>query len=164
MSDGAKRLAVKRLKLASTLQYTVYGFPSVYYGDEVGVEGGHDPFCRTPYPWGLEDSELLDHYKALGKMRKERACLQGGDFETVYHGHGTYVFRRTDEKSGEELYVIANASEDDFVFDFGGVFGGNIAKYTFTDALTEEALDLSENAAVTVGAVSARAVCAVRRG
>lgn len=42
MSDDSRRLAVKRLKLASTLQYTVYGFPSVYYGDEVGVEGGHD--------------------------------------------------------------------------------------------------------------------------
>ena len=164
MSDGAKRLAVKRLKLASILQYTVYGFPSVYYGDEAGVEGGHDPFCRTPYPWGLEDSELLEHYKALGKMRKERACLQGGDFETVYHGHGTYIFKRTDKKSGEELYVAANASENDFVFDFGGVFGGNIAKYTFTDALTEEALDLSENAAVTVGAVSAKAVYVVRKG
>lgn len=96
-------------------------------------------------------------------MRKECVCLQGG-FETVCHGHGTYVFKRTDEKSGEELYVAANTSENDFVFDFGGVFGGNIAKYTFTDALTEEALDLSENAAVTVGAVSAKAVCAVRKG
>ena len=78
----------------------------------------------------------------------------------MYHGHGTYIFKRTDKKSGEELYVAANASENDFVFDFGG----DTEKYAFTDALTGEALDLSENTTVTVGAVSAKAVCAVRKG
>ena len=57
----------KLLMLISTLQYTVYGVPSLYYGDEAGVQGYHDPFCRLPYPWGREDAELLLHYKKLGK-------------------------------------------------------------------------------------------------
>lgn len=35
------------------------GMPSVYYGDEAGMEGAADPFCRFPYPWGREDAQVM---------------------------------------------------------------------------------------------------------
>jgi glycosidase len=70
-----RRLALTRLKTAAVLQYCLPGLPCVYYGDEAGLEGGLDPFNRGCFPWGEEDAELTEHYRALGKMRREHREL-----------------------------------------------------------------------------------------
>lgn len=85
---------VKLLKLAATLQYTVYGVPSVFYGDEAGLEGGRDPFCRRTYPWKRENKELLKHYKVLGKMRS-LDVFKTGDFKVTEYGDSYIVYERT---------------------------------------------------------------------
>ena len=41
--------------MASFLQFTLPGAPSIYYGDEAGMEGYRDPFNRRTFPWGRED-------------------------------------------------------------------------------------------------------------
>jgi glycosidase len=69
------------LKIAAVIQYTVFGSPLLYYGDEVGLEGYGDPFCRLLFPWGKEDKELLEFFQELGKLRKEHPCLKDGSFE-----------------------------------------------------------------------------------
>ncbi len=62
----------KRLILASCLQYFLPGVPSVYYGDETGMQGFEDPINRRPFPKAEErDEEILAHYRYLGKFRKE---------------------------------------------------------------------------------------------
>ena len=119
LSEERYSRAVKLLKLASTVQYTVYGVPSLYYGDEAGMEGFGDPFCRMPYPWGRENEELLEHYKALGRIRESESVLKNGDFRGEVIGENTFMFRRTAEvKRGkkEKLTVIAcRAPEGVFV-------------------------------------------------
>ena len=60
----------KGLKLASVLQYFLPGVPSLYYGDEAGMEGFEDPINRRPFPWGKEDRDILTHYQKLGELRK----------------------------------------------------------------------------------------------
>ena len=80
MSAQERDTAIQRLKMASILQYTVYGIPSVFYGDEAGLEGYHDPFCRRTYPWGKENTELLEHYQRLGELRNIEKALDRGDF------------------------------------------------------------------------------------
>src|SRR4029078_8176197 len=40
-----------RVKLASLIQFTVPGAPTIYYGDEVGMTGDDDPDGRRTYPW-----------------------------------------------------------------------------------------------------------------
>lgn len=87
--------AVRLLKIASVLQFTVYGFPSVYYGDEAGLEGYGDPFCRLPYPWDHQDAELLAHYRALGQLRRTCPALHGGDFRILFHTPGSFLYERT---------------------------------------------------------------------
>ena len=52
MTTEQRKKALSRLRCAFAILFTVYGVPSVFYGDEAGVEGYHDPFCRRPYPWG----------------------------------------------------------------------------------------------------------------
>lgn len=71
-------LAKRRLKFASTLQYVLPGVPCVFYGDEAGVQGWEDPLNRGTYPWGREDTDLINHYQTLGKFRENYAeFLQG---------------------------------------------------------------------------------------
>jgi glycosidase len=100
---------------ASTLQYTVYGFPSLYYGDEAGLEGLFDPFCRRPYPWGREDNDLLSHYKTLGKMRKHPAFARG-EFDVLYAEGPLLIFERRSD--GKAVTVAVNVSEGEVALPF----------------------------------------------
>ncbi len=101
LSPARRSTAVRRLKLASLLQFTVFGIPSVYYGDEVGMEGYHDPFCRRPFPWQEVEgdtpdagrADILNHYRALGELRKSPA-FHGGDFRILDHGEHHIVYER----------------------------------------------------------------------
>lgn len=116
-----KRLTAKqaiqgevRLKIASVLQYTVFGIPSVFYGDEAGLEGYHDPFCRRPYPWGREKQSILEHYRQLGKIRKEHAVFAEGTFGMDCAENGVIVYHR--ENQDERIVVIANMSKDPYAY------------------------------------------------
>ena len=111
--------AISALKIASAIQYTVYGVPSLYYGDEAGVEGYRDPFCRLPYPWGREEQALIDHYRVLGKIREEnRALFADGEFAVLYSEGGLIVYVRKGSES--EICVLANASLEDASYALDG--------------------------------------------
>lgn len=103
--------AVKKLKLAAALQYTVPGVPSLYYGDEAGCEGFGDPFCRGTYPWGNENTELLEFYRTLGNMRRNAECLKQGEFIPVHSGNGYVVFMRKDKNNA--LLTAVNITQND---------------------------------------------------
>ncbi len=109
MSEKAMKKAIKLLKLGSVLQYTVYGVPSVFYGDEAGLEGCRDPFCRRTFPWGKENSELLYHYKKLGKIRRENKVLKDGIFEITHNKDAYIEFER--RKGKNKLTVAVNVGE-----------------------------------------------------
>ncbi|MCQ2424851.1 MAG: glycoside hydrolase family 13 protein [Lachnospiraceae bacterium] len=112
LSPERRALAVKRLKIASLLQFTLYGVPSVYYGDEAGLEGCSDPFCRLPFPWGRENEELLSHYRFLGTLRKEHPALRDGIFRVITARNGALLFER---KGGTEtLFVAVNLGKEPF--------------------------------------------------
>jgi cyclomaltodextrinase / maltogenic alpha-amylase / neopullulanase len=75
-------LAKQRLRLATFFQMTHPGAPTIYYGDEVGVTGGDDPFNRATYPWadlgGQPDEALLVDFKKLTQLRRDHAVLRRG--------------------------------------------------------------------------------------
>lgn len=71
--------ARKRLKLAAVLQFTMPGSPTIYYGDEVGLQGFEDPFNRRTYPWEREDRDLLAFYRRLCMLRAESETLAKGE-------------------------------------------------------------------------------------
>lgn len=104
LSEQQYNTAVNRLKLAAVLQYTLPGIPSLFYGDEVGVEGYGDPFCRATYPWGKENKELLDFYKSLGKFRRSNSAFKEGEFVPIYSDGTAVVYIRTD---GENSVLTA---------------------------------------------------------
>lgn len=106
LTEGQFEKAKRLLKMAASLQYTVFGVPSLFYGDEAGLEGYHDPFCRRPFPWGREDRELMAHYTALGQLRRQSACLAEGSFGFLECNRQSFAFER--KGNGERLVVLAN--------------------------------------------------------
>ncbi len=107
LSEKQLEEGIKRLMVASCLQFTLPGMPSIYYGDEAGVEGYHDPFCRRPYPWGRENKRILEHYKKLCKIKREQASLHTADLEFEEYEHGFVVFTRG------EILVLVNVSDSE---------------------------------------------------
>lgn len=112
LSPEQREKAIRLLKIASAIQFTVFGVPSVYYGDEAGVEGYHDPFCRMPYPWGRENRELLVHYQHLGEIRRDPA-FDGGDFSWIGHGAGWIAYERRAVCHGNSTVSHAGTGSDE---------------------------------------------------
>ena len=126
LSADQKQKAIRLLKMAAALQYTVYGVPSVFYGDEAGMEGYHDPFCRRTYPWGRENTELLEFYRELGKMRSQSKVLSDGDFCVEYAKDSRIVYTRT--SGNDKLIIIANATEELFEYSENGEYENVLTK------------------------------------
>jgi glycosidase len=85
---AANVLAGKRsVQLASLLQFSMPGAPTIYYGDEVGVTGDDDPDDRRAYPWkdrgGSPDAAMQAHYTALASVRRQVPALRTGDLRIL---------------------------------------------------------------------------------
>ncbi len=105
-----------KLKAAAALQFTAPGVPAVYYGDEAGVTGGKDPFCRACFPWGKEDKALTAYYRRLGAIRKRyRGVFAAGGTEILYSKDSVFIFRRLGRAA--ELITAVNAGPRDFEFE-----------------------------------------------
>ncbi len=103
-------IARKRLMLASILQFTLPGVPCLFYGDEVGVQGFEDPMSRGTYPWGIEDTTLLEHYRRLGKMRVQYKNMLKGEMSFVEDDN--LLIYKIKSVVGE-IWVYANATSSD---------------------------------------------------
>ena len=118
MTPEQRQRGLHLLKLAAVLQFTVYGMPSVYYGDEAGMEGYRDPFCRMPYPWQAREESLLRHYRSLGALRKAHPCFAGGDFLDLRHGADWISYRR--RKGADELLIAVSRAPKDVTLSCPG--------------------------------------------
>lgn len=87
--DQDLALAKQRLRLAVFFQMTYPGAPTIYYGDEVGLGGGDDPFNRAPYPWadegGQPDEALLADFRRLTRLRHDLPVLRHGTLTAPLH-------------------------------------------------------------------------------
>lgn len=110
LSPDERKYAKLRYKLATVLQYTLPGVPSIYYGDEAGVEGLADPFNRESYPWGKEDTELIEWHRFLGSMRKGKKCLMGADMSIVRAQGRVLCYTRSSED--DAMLVAVNLSDN----------------------------------------------------
>ena len=101
--------AKERLSAAAALLFTFPGSPTVYYGDEAGLEGFEDPFNRRTYPWGKEDAQLIAWYTQLGALRKEYQSLRKGDIRYLDSKHSVLAYTRT--YKDETLLCVFNAGD-----------------------------------------------------
>ena len=109
LSPARRQLGLKRLRLAALVLFTFPGAPTVYYGDEAGMEGWEDPFNRAGYPWGQEDSELKSFFSSLVHLRREQPALQTGQLHWRWTAGSLLVFAR--ELDGQLLTTVVNAAD-----------------------------------------------------
>ena len=123
LSPEQMKLAKERLLMASFLQYTLPGCPSLYYGDEAGMEGHKDPFNRRTYPWFKEDPQLLRHFRLLGKLRKEHESLRMGDTHFFRAWGGKIGFSRS--LDGKHIRVYLNHGDSEWEISGGHLLYGH---------------------------------------
>ncbi len=115
--DSARFISLARgdgsaLRLATLFQMTYPGAPSIYYGDEIGMRGGHDPANRGAFPWHAPDSwdyDLLRYFQRLIDLRKSRKALRRGAFR-VLHAAGD-VFAHGCKLDRDVVFVAFNAGK-----------------------------------------------------
>jgi cyclomaltodextrinase / maltogenic alpha-amylase / neopullulanase len=95
------------LRLATLFQMTYPGAPSIYYGDEIGMAGGHDPANRAAFPWHQKDAwdrDLLHEFQRLIALRNAHPVLRRGSFIPILAEDDVFAYLRQDES---ETFLIA---------------------------------------------------------
>ena len=110
LNDHDRAHGKARLALGAMVLFAFPGAPTVYYGDEAGMEGFEDPFNRRTFPWGHEDQELVRLFTALGAARKTRKALRRGDIEYVEAAGRVLAFTRS--LDGETVLCAVNAGQE----------------------------------------------------
>ena len=116
--DMARFLSLARgdksaVRLATLFQMIYPGAPSIYYGDEIGMTGGHDPANRGAFPWHKPESwdrDMLHEFERLIALRRQRPALRRGSFQFLWAADGVIaVIRQLD---AETIIAIFNAGRE----------------------------------------------------
>ena len=137
ISDDALKRGIKLLKMALAMNFTLPGVPSIYYGDEAGLTGCKDPFNRFCYPWGNENTEILNFTRDIAKLRNSYEVLKEGRFYPISATLGCVAYLRYKEGL-KRIFVVINKNPQPITYRlnndmtemlpvFGGVrFGGGV--------------------------------------
>lgn len=107
LSEQQKNRGTELMKTAVIIQFTLPGIPCIYYGDEVGLDGFEDPFCRAAFPWGKEEKSLLNLHRKLGIIRNKYKEDFSCEIEFLCHSGNVLSYKRGN------LTVTANMSDKD---------------------------------------------------
>ena len=97
-------------KLAMVMQYFLPGVPCIYYGDEVGLQGWKDPFNRRCYPWGNEDTELLEFARELRDLRNSTRVFMDGRLLFLPFNEDILCFARSRREKKKAALIFVNRS------------------------------------------------------
>ena len=114
---------LQRVKLALAILFFLPGAPCVYYGDEIGVEGGKDPDNRRTFPWGkLSDGRRSPIFRFLNELitlRNEERVLRDGKLEIAYHAGNLNIVRSLGRK---KMTLVVSAAKPDPLFEINPPF------------------------------------------
>ena len=94
LSGEALACGRRRLIAGWSLICALPGIPCLYYGDEAGLTGMADPYCRGTYPWGNEDTELREAFRGIMNDRMDSAVLRTGDLSLTACGPDVVLVER----------------------------------------------------------------------
>jgi neopullulanase len=125
---------ISALRLCVLCQMTMPGAPCIYYGDEIGMSAGKDPFCRAAFPWqgqGQWDHDLLTFYRRAVALRHRTPALRTGTFQRLHASGGVYAFTRRLPQQCAVVIVNAQTRTATLDIDVTGVVPGEMG---FEDA------------------------------
>jgi glycosidase len=120
------------------------GIPQIYYGEEIGMLGGHDPDNRRDFPGGFlgdtrsafmqagrtaEERQMFDHVRTWIEIRRESNALKFGKTVDLQYDHDIYSFAR---QNGQETVIAGfNRSSEDKYIEFNeSAIGVNNVTYS----------------------------------
>ena len=116
-SHDTERLATvlgspDKVRLALGLQFAYLGAPAIYYGDEIGLEGGKDPDNRRAFPWepSTWDQTLRQWVQTLIAIRKKTPALRRGRFQLLKAKPEQHWLAFARRLGAAQVVVAANAS------------------------------------------------------
>ena len=116
--------ALALAKVSALLQFTLPGNPSIYYGDEIGMEGFEDPLNRAYYEWNNQNASLKEFYRKLSHLKSENLALKLGDivfekadesfiqYARIYQGKTLHIAVSLGEKVEEKGNILLEISTD----------------------------------------------------
>jgi len=110
MTEEQRRMAAERLKIAYQLVSVMPGLPCIFYGDEAGLEGYGDPFCRRPFPWGHEDQQLTAFYREVGRLHRSYPVFRDGYVRLLWADSGIAAVLRYNGKD-MPIILLVNRTE-----------------------------------------------------
>ncbi len=136
LSGDDLKIAKARLVALYRILFTLPGVPCLFYGDELGVQGFGDPFCRSCFPKDGGDKDIFDEVKSLIKMRNSNKVLTEGSLETVYTYSGGYGFLRSGD--GEHILTLTS-------FGGEGCMRVDLARFSVTHLVSDGEEHRSDN-------------------
>jgi neopullulanase len=144
------------VRLAMLFLMTHVGAPCIYYGDEIGMTGGHDPLNRGAFPWDKTatwDTGLLHDFQRMIALRKERAALRRGSFDFLLAHDDVIAFARRLE--AEAVVVAINTATRAHRVDLP--VGAHLAEGTGLDEVWTHASNRVEAGAIRAVELAPRA-------
>ena len=134
LNEQEKAAAKELLKMGAVVQFTLPGVPCIYYGDEIGMEGYSDPFCRGCYDWENGDRQLRSFYEQLGRIRGQlKEVFRDGTYREIYATQ-TFLFYERKSKAGS-VYVYVNRGSCQYKLSFEGAFREYLSGKTYRDGM-----------------------------
>jgi cyclomaltodextrinase len=106
---------IQKVKLSMLFQFAFPGAPAIYYGDEIGLQGGKDPDCRRSFPWERSSWNLELYYwvKTLVSLRKRLPALRSGDYIPLQSNHPEDFLVFSRNLGNDSVVILMNISEND---------------------------------------------------
>ncbi|MEE3433796.1 MAG: alpha-amylase family glycosyl hydrolase, partial [Lachnospiraceae bacterium] len=104
---------LRKHRAAVTLQMTFVGSPSIYYGDEIGMDGENDPDCRKCMNWDHPDEDLKLYYQELIWIRHQHEALRLGRIDIDLCEGRNLAYTRSLENESITVLIHADNSEEE---------------------------------------------------
>ena len=110
LDEAHRILGLQRVRLGMIWQMTFPGVPSIYYGDEIAMQGFKDPYNRGAYKWQGGDNEMRSWCRKLVLLRNGHTALQTGDFLPLCSSGDIFAYVRI-VRSGYDVFGKPAANE-----------------------------------------------------
>jgi cyclomaltodextrinase / maltogenic alpha-amylase / neopullulanase len=130
---------IRKLMLAAAFLLTYTGAPCIYYGMEIGMEGGEDPDCRRTFCWDKSDwnMEVYKYIRKLIHLRRDYDALRKGSFAWIENECDVIVYER--RLHNEVIIVMINNNEEKAEVAI------NIGKCTFIDLMSDQKYGIGDS-------------------